>query len=533
MRLYPPPPQSSRINRFLLLAAVAGIALAMTACGPATPTTTAGIGSGAGAGGASEPPAAPTQTPDPDPPPAPPEPDKRWDLEADHFGDDDATIWSQTSNRSAPFAWDRITADNRDAVKVSVGGQPLPIDNLSYEPAFASDLSGAEWRLVAEVTEGAVVLVLTAQNQRRVSDRVGAIELTNGGTGYTSAPTVSFTNHPDDPDGSGAAATATATDQVASVTITNGGSGYELSNVGVQDYVITFVSQPGNPGSGAAAKTSARWSTVGSVGVTNMGGGYTSVPAVSFTGGSGMGAAAVAVGPTGLRTIVVGTGGSGYTSPPTVTCPLPTGTGTRRATGTAVISSGSVSSVTVTDPGLGYTGTVICTFSNPPSGSQATGGTSVIEDRVLSVRLTNPGVGYGTLPACAITGTAQCVTDYGVSDDYAGMHQPELIVTNPGSGYTAAPDVEFPEPQHSDGIRAQGTAAMTDKVTSITLTDRGSGYSAAPTVQITGGGGNDDATAVARLGTSGYTEFDNLYWARQTLYGKELVIEIAEEETGS
>ena len=38
---------------------------------------------------------------------------------------------------------------------------------------------------------------------------------------------------------------------------------------------------------------------------------------------------------------------------------------------------------------------------------------------------------------------------------------------------------------------------MTDKVTSITLTDGGSDYWAAPTVQITGGG-NDDATAVAK-----------------------------------
>ena len=243
-----------------------------------------------------------------------------------------------------------------------------------------------------------------------------------------------------------------------------------------------------------------------------------------------MGAAAVAVGPTGLRTIVVGTGGSGYTSPPTVTCPTPTGG--RAATGTAVMSSGSVSSVTITDPGVGYTGTVICTFQNTGT-VQATGGTSVIEDQVLSVRVTNPGVGYGGLPTCAITGTATCTANYGVNANHAGMYQDDLIITDPGSGYAAAPDVEFPEPQYANGIRAEGTAALTDKVTSITLTDGGSGYSVAPTVIITDGGGNDDATAVARLGVSGYTEFDNLYWARQALYGKELVIEIAEEETGS
>ncbi len=519
------------MNRFLLLAALAGIALAMTACGPATPTTTAGTGAGAGAGGGSEPPAAPTTPPDPDPPPAPPEPDKSWELEADHFGDDDATIWTQTSNRSAPFAWDRITAANRDAVTVSVGGQPLPIDNVSYEPAFASDLSGAEWRLTAEVTEGAVVLVLTAENQRRVSDRVRAIELTNGGTGYTSAPTVSFTGVHANP----AQATATAADQVVSVTITNGGNGYVETDTRLSPisplYDITF--SGGNPSFHAAATVRALATTVGGVTIGGTNSGYTSVPTITFSTGAGnpgTGATATAVGPTGLRTIAFANGGSGYTGDTTVTCPTPTGG--RAATGTGHVTSGPVTSVTVTDPGLGYTTAQICTFGSPQSGtgSQATGtltGT-VVEDSVTSVTITHPGVGYSSPPTCTITGTATCTSDYGT-----GMWPDSVVITNPGGDYLTVPTVEFPEPQDANGIRAQGTAVLTDKVTSITLTDGGSGYRAAPTVQITGGGGNDDATAVAKLAESGYTEFDNLYWARQTLYGKELVIEIAEEETGS
>ena len=521
------------MNRFLLLAALAGIALAMTACGPATPTTTAGTGAGAGAGGGSgEPPAAPTPTPDPDPPPAPPEPDKRWDLDADHFGDDDATIWTQTSNRSAPFAWDRITAANRDAVTVSVGGQPLPIDNLSYEPAFASDLSGAEWRLAAEVTEGAVVLVLTAENQRRTTDRVASITLTSGGTGYTSAPLVELVgSHPDIVE---ATATATAADQVASVTITNGGNGYVETDTRLSPispiYDITF--SGGNPRFNATATVRALATTVGGVTLGGTNSGYTSVPTITFSTGAGnpgTGATAVAVGPTGLRTIAFANGGSGYTGDTTVTCPTPTGG--RAATGTGHVTSGAVTSVTVTDPGLGYTSAQICTFGSPQSGTgaQATGtltGT-VVEDSVTSVTITHPGVGYTSPPDCGITGTATCTSDYGT-----GMWPDSLVVTNPGSGYLTVPTVEFPEPQDANGIRAQGTAVLTDKVTSITLTDGGSGYRRDPTVDISGGGGNG-ATAVAKLAVSGYTEFDNLYWARQTLYGKELVIEIAEEETGS
>ena len=246
-----------------------------------------------------------------------------------------------------------------------------------------------------------------------------------------------------------------------------------------------------------------------------------------------MGAAAVAVGPTQVRAITLLTGGSGYTDsmPATFTCPTPTGG--VAAIGRGVLNAaGTVTSITVTNPGLGYTSNVqTCSPSSPAAGgSQATSIGVTLEDRVLSVRVTNPGVGYGGLPTCAITGTATCTADYGVTQDHAGMYQDDLIITDPGSGYAAAPDVEFPEPQYASGIRAQGTAALTDKVTSITVTDRGSGYREAPTVEISGGGGNDDATAVAKLEVSGYTEFDNLYWARQTLYGKELVIEIAEEE---
>ena len=66
------------------------------------------------------------------------------------------------SNRSAPYAWERITAGG---VRVSIGGQDLPFTSTSAKPAFASDLSGSEWTVSAEVRAGAVVLVLTAPDQ--------------------------------------------------------------------------------------------------------------------------------------------------------------------------------------------------------------------------------------------------------------------------------------------------------------------------------------------------------------------------------
>ena len=67
-------------------------------------------------------------------------------------------------------------------------------------------------------------------------------------------------------------------------------------------------------------------------------------------------------------------------------------------------AAGTVTSITVTNPGLGYTSSVqTCTPSSPAAGgSQATSIGVTLEDRVLSVTLTNPGHGYTVLPDCAI-----------------------------------------------------------------------------------------------------------------------------------
>ena len=435
------------VTQGLLLATVAGIMAAAMMTGCAPPTASAS-GTGAPSAGGGEPPPAPAPTP-----PAPQETEMSWMLEADHFGDDNATIWAQTSNRSAPFEWDRIAPG---AVSVSIGGQPLPITNRAYPPAFADDFFGAEWKLDAEVTAGSVVLVLTAENQRRATDEVGSVTITDGGSGYTSAPTITFTGG----DGSGAAATATAADQVASITMTNCGSGYAETFAirGTPIHAITFTG--GGATTAAAATAWALPQTVGGVQIPSgsRGTGYTSAPTVSFTA------------------II---GGSG-------------------ATGTAVLTGATVTSVTMTNAGCGY--------RSPPTVTFTGGGATV-----------------------AAAGTAR----YGV-----GITPNRIVITNPGSGYTSAPTVVFPTPLGGSSIgvavTAVGTAVMTDAVRKIEVTDGGSGYTSAPTVVFTGGGsGVTAATAVAELKLTGNSEFDNLYFARQVLYGKELLIEITGEATGS
>jgi len=129
------------------------------------------------------------------------------------------------------------------------------------------------------------------------SPTVNSITLTNGGSGYTSAPTVVFT------------ATNTT---VASLTVTAGGSLYTSAPT------VVFT---GGGGTGATATAVLTGAVVTSITVTNIGTAYTSAPIISFTGGGGTLAAATAVlaSPVNsVASITVGAGGPGFTSDPTV-----------------------------------------------------------------------------------------------------------------------------------------------------------------------------------------------------------------------
>jgi hypothetical protein len=116
---------------------------------------------------------------------------------------------------------------------------------------------------------------------------VTGISLTSVGSGYTSAPTITFTG--------GTAPTAQATASctvgngaVLSITVTSGGGGYTSAPT------VSF--SGGGSGSGASAAASVGGSEVTGVTLTNPGSGYlaSDVLTVTFTGGGGTGATATA-----------------------------------------------------------------------------------------------------------------------------------------------------------------------------------------------------------------------------------------------
>lgn len=160
------------------------------------------------------------------------------------------------------------------------------------------------------------------------SGSVGAIlsvAVNNGGRGYFTAPTVTFTGG-----GSGAVATATiANSIVTGFTVSSNGTGYSSGGV-------TLSAPPASVT--ALASGTATGGAVDSVVVVSNGGGYYSVaPAVTITGGNGDATASAVLTNGAVTSIVVNTAGTGYTTPVEFTIAAPPAA--VQATATATISS--------------------------------------------------------------------------------------------------------------------------------------------------------------------------------------------------
>ncbi len=118
-------------------------------------------------------------------------------------------------------------------------------------------------------------------------------------------------------------------------------------------------------------------------------------------------------------------GGSGYTSPPTVT--FSGGGGGAGAAGVALISGGSVTGVFITNNGYGYTSAPTVTFSGGGATTDATG-TAVLSAGPLTVDAAATDTdGPNTLPSGALT-TVDRNPDF-----YWSKHAQKVYATQPGT----------------------------------------------------------------------------------------------------
>lgn len=233
---------------------------------------------------------------------------------------------------------------------------------------------------------------------------VDTIAVTNGGSGYTSAPSVAFSG------GGGSGATATA--------------------------VL------GGRGVASIAKTA--------------GGQYASAPTVSLTGGGGSGATADPVMVSGLVIACTGItfGGTGWYTGDTVALSGPGGSG---ATATITAVAGAVTALTITNPGSGYSSV---TGYSVISGFPSAGFTAnfQIGYEIQSFTVTNGGSGYTSAPSVSLSGGGGSGGGAGTAT-LGGASVASVNVTAGGSGYTLAPDVAF------SGGGGSGAEALASLVT--------------------------------------------------------------------
>jgi hypothetical protein len=214
------------------------------------------------------------------------------------------------------------------------------------------------------------------------------VTINSGGSGYSSAPTVTAFG------GSGSGVTATATisgGAVVNVKITNPGSGFLPGDI------VQFAFSGGGSDSSAILTPVLSVGTIGHLQLLAGGTGYTAGN-LTFTGGGGSGAAGT-YGVTGgvVTSLVLTNPGSGYTGSPTIGFSA----GGSGATVLAILNPGSVASVTVTNGGSGFTSTPNLTFEGG-GGSGATATAVLTAGVITSVNVTNGGTGYTSDPALVV-----------------------------------------------------------------------------------------------------------------------------------
>jgi FtsP/CotA-like multicopper oxidase with cupredoxin domain len=215
-------------------------------------------------------------------------------------------------------------------------------------------------------------------------------------------------------------------------------------------------------GDGTGAAATAQVLGVTSIGVTTGGTGYTSAPTVMISGGGGKGAAATAAVSGGLVTVVTVTdGGTSYTSPPTV---FFTGGGGSGATATATVTPGIVTGIKVTSGGTGYTTASVAITGG--GGTGATANATVSGGAVTDVPITFGGTGYGALAkdglgntigmrkfVDSLPGLGPTHTIPGTGANDLGQYIPIAIAdtnTYPGSAYYEIALVQYKEKLHAD-----------------------------------------------------------------------------------
>lgn len=305
---------------------------------------------------------------------------------------------------------------------------------------------------------------------------VSRIQVTVVGTGYATEPAVIF--------GSGnAQATASVRGSISGVTLLNGGSGYTTTPT------ISFSDAFGTGAVGPAATLNA--SVIGLV-ILTAGTGYTSAPTVEFSGGFPATLASATVGLSSVvASITVTQAGAKYDPTSTVIRLTPVAGGDGAVAGAVTVNDfGTITSINLATAGQDYVAApqvIVSDASGQGSGAVVTA--TVADGKVTGFTITNGGVGYNPETTTVTLKSAGSGATAVANLDATGAVS-SVTVTNSGSGYqtgAGAPVVRIVA--YGEGAAATATIAA-GAVDKVTVTSPGMNYAVAPTVTFAGGGGN-------------------------------------------
>ena len=207
-------------------------------------------------------------------------------------------------------------------------------------------------------------------------------------------------------------------------------------------------------------------STINGITVNNGGTNYTvSATQIRIIGGGGTGAVATPTVSGGvISSITVNNSGIGFTGPPAIS-----------------ITSGIVSTANLVG-GSGYVGanTQITVSGGGGSGAIIT---TAAAGAIVTLIISNAGTGYSSTPTITITSGITGTTALVAGSGYTNGTYPLGISGGGGSGCTGTFTIS------SGGL------------TSISITNAGTGYTSAPTLSFPGAGAGVNASATATLGT--------------------------------
>ena len=258
---------------------------------------------------------------------------KFYTLETDLFNGAVKTLYNDSQTQSfTDSSWNQTwTGLGIGLIGGSTG--TIYVDWLFIAKYVSPEPSHSTWNAEEDKVTITIPAFLTPVSDAQL---FADIQVINGGSGYTTAPTITIDPPPS---GTTATATATLTGPITGIVVTNGGSNYTS---------VPSVNFSGGGGSGLAAYAIINTSTkqVTGVNITNQGYGYTTSPSISFSGGGGSGAAAYAT--MSVTGVTITNGGTGYTSIPNVSFSSPSYAYGARATGMASLTGQSVSSILLT-----------------------------------------------------------------------------------------------------------------------------------------------------------------------------------------